>query len=147
MENSAPNYGLSKMKIEPYDDENFINPLPRAVIRPNSYILLDGDWKYCLDSNDVGLQNRWYLNHEYTHISNWPGSVEKHMEKNETSGKSWNDKVVIWYEREFLMPEFIADNTNDNRHLQLTFGACGYETRVWLNGFPLTTIEGEEVHI
>jgi hypothetical protein len=29
---------------------------------------------------------------------------------------------------------------------QLTFGACGYETRVWLNGIPLKTIEGEEIH-
>jgi len=30
--------------------------------------------------------------------------------------------------------------------LQITFGACGYETRVWLNGKLLRTIEGEEVH-
>ena len=30
--------------------------------------------------------------------------------------------------------------------LQLTFGACGYETRVWLNGRLLRTIEGEDVH-
>jgi hypothetical protein len=29
---------------------------------------------------------------------------------------------------------------------QLTFGACGYETRVWLNGHLLKTIEGEDVH-
>jgi hypothetical protein len=29
---------------------------------------------------------------------------------------------------------------------QITFGACGYETRVWLNGILLRTIEGEEVH-
>src|SRR6185369_14600757 len=30
--------------------------------------------------------------------------------------------------------------------VQVTFGACGYETRVWLNGHLLTTVEGEEVH-
>ena len=29
----------------------------------------------------------------------------------------------------------------------LTFGACGYETRVWLNGTLLDTIEGEDVHV
>jgi len=28
----------------------------------------------------------------------------------------------------------------------VTFGACGYETRLWLNGYPLRTIEGEEIH-
>ena len=33
------------------------------------------------------------------------------------------------------------------RVVQLTFGACGYETRVWLNGQPLATVEGEEVHV
>ena len=26
------------------------------------------------------------------------------------------------------------------------FGACGYETQVWLNGQPLKTIEGEDIH-
>jgi beta-galactosidase/beta-glucuronidase len=30
--------------------------------------------------------------------------------------------------------------------IQLTFGACGYETRVWLNGVPLRTVEGEDIH-
>ena len=31
--------------------------------------------------------------------------------------------------------------------MQLTFGACGYETRVWLNATLLQTIEGEDVHL
>jgi hypothetical protein len=31
--------------------------------------------------------------------------------------------------------------------VQVTFGACGYETRAWLNGVPLLTVEGEEVHV
>ena len=31
METNSANYGLSKMKVETYDDENFINPLPKAV--------------------------------------------------------------------------------------------------------------------
>ena len=31
--------------------------------------------------------------------------------------------------------------------LQLTFGACGYETIVWLNGQPLETIEGEPMQV
>src|SRR5215212_9904970 len=30
---------------------------------------------------------------------------------------------------------------------QLSFGACGYETRVWINGKLIRTVEGEEVHI
>lgn len=144
-----PNYGLAKSKEEKLADDNFINPLPRAVIRPNSFVLLDGEWKFELDSDDKGLQEGWHLNYEYKHNAEWPGSVEEHVmeAKGEKAGKSWQDKVVVWYEREFPVPE--QGNGNGSTHnsmLQLTFGACGYETRVWLNGFPLKTVEGEEVH-
>ncbi|MBA2339691.1 MAG: glycoside hydrolase family 2, partial [Pyrinomonadaceae bacterium] len=76
-----------------------------------------------------------------------PGSIEAHM----TSAKDaqqhtppWQDSVVAWYEREFTLPE--RNGRPDDSLLQITFGACGYETRVWLNGRPLQTIEGEEVH-
>lgn len=31
MENNAPNYGLSKMIVDTYDDETLVNPLLRAV--------------------------------------------------------------------------------------------------------------------
>jgi hypothetical protein len=30
---------------------------------------------------------------------------------------------------------------------QISFGACGYETRVWINGKLIRTVEGEEVHV
>ena len=30
---------------------------------------------------------------------------------------------------------------------QLTFGACGYKTEVWLNGIQISTIEGEYTHV
>jgi beta-galactosidase/beta-glucuronidase len=52
--------------------------------------------------------------------------------------------VTAWYERDFAVP----DEWRESRHpVQLTFGACGYETRVWLNGMPLRTNEGEDVHL
>lgn len=53
--------------------------------------------------------------------------------------------MVAWYEREVILPD--PDGLPDSHTLyQLTFGACGYETRVWLNGHLLRTIEGEDVH-
>jgi beta-galactosidase/beta-glucuronidase len=52
--------------------------------------------------------------------------------------------VVAWYERDFQVPESCLPSTD--WLTQLTFGACGYETRVWLNGQLLRTIEGEDVH-
>ena len=100
------NYGLSKSKEESLYEESFINPLPRAVIRPNSAVLLDGEWRFSHDSEDRGLQECWYLGHNYEHTANWPGTIEEHLAKakGQLTGKQWQDKVVVWYERDFPLP-------------------------------------------
>jgi beta-galactosidase/beta-glucuronidase len=145
MELVHPNYGFAKSKEETLLDEN---PLPRAVYRSNSYQLLDGEWRFAIDSEDEGIRQGWHLGHHYVHTSMWPGSIEKHMEESrlpEGEVKSWHDKIVAWYEREFTLPENL--DASNNMMWQLTFGACGYETRVWVNGILIKTVEGEEVHI
>lgn len=144
MEQLHPNYGLTRSKQEGSADEEFINPLPRAVLRTNTVILLDGEWRFELDTYDRGIIDGWHLGHHYTDTTQWPGSIETQMAK---TGSHWEDKVVAWYERDFPLPELVNGNGNPHSLLQLTFGACGYETRVWLNGILLCTIEGEEVHI
>lgn len=148
METTHPNYSTAKSKEEAFaDDDQVINPLPRAVLRPNSYILLDGEWRFALDPEDQGLQEGWHLSHKYEHAAHWPGSIEQHMLKAKLlSEAGWRDKVVAWYEREFPLPEPSDGVGSPHSLLQLTFGACGYETRVWLNGNLLRTIEGEDVH-
>lgn len=142
-----PNYGLTNIKEEKFADDVLINPLPRAVIRPNTYMLLDGEWRFALDMLDHGLVENWHLHHNYEEVAHWPGSIEEHMAaaKGHEGLKRWQDKVVAWYERDFPLPS--QEGHVDNTLFQLTFGACGYETRVWLNGIPLLTIEGEEIHI
>ena len=143
-----PNYGLSKGKEENLSEDNFINPLPRAVMRPNTSVLLDGEWRFAIDTEDRGLQDGWHLGHHYDNIANWPGNIEEHLSKAKgNSEKTWQDKVVVWYERDFLLPVRDNDDFIKQEILQLTFGACGYETRVWLNGFLLKTIEGKDIHI
>ena len=123
-----------------------IDSLPRAVRRSNQFLLLDGEWRFSLDSNDQGIRKGWYLGHDYTETANWPGAVEDHLAQAKNSPPtSWQDQVIVWYEREFTAPE-IAQSAVGHTIFQLTFGACGYETRVWLNGLPLKTIEGDEVH-
>ncbi len=149
MELTHPNYGLTKSKEEGQYDENFINLLPRAVLRPNSFILLDGEWRFALDLEDKGERLSWHLGHQYDSVAQWPGSIETHMmeAKGQHAGKAWNDKIVAWYERDFPLPEVPVDNGSPLSTLQLTLGACGYETKVWLNGILMRTIEGEEVHV
>ncbi|GAB3903089.1 hypothetical protein GCM10028803_30910 [Larkinella knui] len=112
---------------------------------------MDGEWRFALDPDDRGLLDRWCLGHDYDDTAHWPGSIEDHMAqaKGRTSspgGAGWQDKIVAWYEREFTLP-VRSESHARNSLIQLTFGACGYETRVWLNGHPLRTIEDEEVHL
>lgn len=147
VEETHPNYGLSRSKEEIFSNEYFVNPLPRAVLRNNSFILLDGEWRFSLDPNDEGVRDNWFLGHDYTRTAHWPGFIESHMAdaRELNSANSWSDNVIAWYEREFPMPQ--QSTSSANTMLQLTFGACGYETQVWLNGELLSTIEGEEKHI
>ncbi|MGN7203882.1 glycoside hydrolase family 2 protein [Pedobacter sp. SAFR-022] len=144
-----PNYSLTKSREAIYfDDDTYLNPIPRAVIRPNSSILLDGEWKFALDKDNRGLSENWFVAHNYTQTANWPGSVEAHISKVDPgSDKYWHDQVIVWYERTFPLPKPVDTGVSGCNQLQLTFGACGYETRVWLNGIQLKTIEGEFVHI
>ncbi len=125
----------------------YLHPLPRSVIRPNDYLLLDGEWRFELDPEDRGLGERWYLGHEYDGVATWPGSVEEYLNAQKAAApdtRPWQDSVVAWYERDFAVPERWREAAD---HLvQVTFGACGYETRAWLNGHPLRTVEGEEIH-
>ncbi len=140
------NYGTSKSKEAALEEETFVNPLPRAVIRHNTPVLLDGEWRFEIDSDDIGLNEKWYLHHAYTNTADWPGSIEDHIKKAKglQQERTWNGKVVAWYERDFPKPTIQSNGIPSM--LQLTFGACGYETQVWLNGALLKTIEGEEVH-
>lgn len=125
--------------------EQYLNPLPRSVIRRNAVMLLDGAWRFALDPEDQGLAEQWYVSHPFTQTANWPGSIEAHLATlRDEHAPNDQDMLVAWYEREFTIPSEWGNLPN--QLVQLTFGACGYETRVWLNGHALQTIEGEDVH-
>ncbi|GAA3994731.1 glycoside hydrolase family 2 [Hymenobacter fastidiosus] len=146
MNSEHTNYSLSGSLEESPAQEEMANPLPRAVLRLNNHLLLDGEWKFGVDADDSGRRDAWYLGHDYEYLAQWPGSIETHMAQDKENAPlaRWHDKVVAWYEREFTLPEVEEPLTRSM--FQLTFGACGYETQVWLNGRLLRTIEGEEVH-
>lgn len=149
MESKHPNTGLwaSRPETDTLTEPIDLDLLPRAVLRPNDYLLLDGEWQFMLDADDRGLREHWYVGHSYDDTAHWPGSIEDHMAhaKGQVNQTGWQDKVVAWYEREFDLPE--RSDTLSRSMIQLTFGACGYDTRVWLNGYPLRTVEDEDVHL
>ena len=144
MESTNSEPGYSKEHDGFYDEE--MNPLPRAVIRPNSALLLDGEWNFSPDPADAGLTEQWYNGHPYTQTAHWPRSVEATMAKDGANEQVWQDKIIVWYERTFPLPEAAPGVDAARNMVQLTFGACGYQTMVWLNGILLRTIEGEDVH-
>lgn len=119
--------------------ERYLNPLPRSVARLGESLLLDGAWNFELDLDNRGLAEHWEQGHVYTKTAQWPGSIESHLEAG--AAQPWTDEVVAWYERTFDFPEHWAGEL-----VQISFGAVSYETRVWLNGSLLKTVEGEEVH-
>ena len=122
------------------------SPLPRSVARPDGYLLLDGEWRFALDPEDRGLREQWCLGHRFAGTAIWPGAIEAQLDQGrEVGALARQDEVIAWYEREFAVPpEWSACADCD---VLLTFGACGYETRVWLNGRPLRTVEGEDPHV
>jgi hypothetical protein len=125
-----------------------LQPLPRSIVRANVYELLDGEWRFDLDLEDRGLVEQWYVSHEFNGRATWPGAIESQMADAQTVQRRtppWQDQVVAWYERDFTIPPQWC--TAAECLTQVTFGACGYETRVWLNGHLLKTVEGEEVHV
>ena len=140
-------FDLTPAAVEVAVSRPYFNPLPRSVTRDHRYLLLDGRWCFELDLTDRGLAEKWFLGHAYVDSAEWPGSIEAQMAAGQADQRqtpAWQDMVIAWYEREFEAPDWCADQTCE---IQLTFGACGYETRVWLNGQQLHTIEGEAAHV
>lgn len=118
----------------------YLNPLPRTIARRGEHVLLDGTWHFELDLSNRGLDEHWERGHTYSRIAQWPGSIERQLAADRSL--PWEDEIVAWYERTFEIPAHWAGEL-----VQVTFGAVGYETRVWLNGVPLKTVEGEDVHV
>ena len=128
--------------------QDHLQQLPRSIVRANVYELLDGEWRFELDLEDRGLVEAWFASHEFRGRATWPGAIESQMaaaQSAQRTSPAWQDQVVAWYEREFAIPQQWCGAAECLT--QVTFGACGYETRVWLNGHLLKTIEGEEVHV
>jgi hypothetical protein len=155
-------FGLTRDREAAAPLEPFLNPLPRSVSRSGAFLLLDGEWRFALDPEDRGLREKWYLGHAFPGTASWPGAIEAQLaaatteqaatrEAEATAGRAvshprpWQDEVIAWYERDFEVPPPWVEAPDTV--VQVTFGACGYETRAWLNGVALRTVEGEGVHL
>ena len=103
-------------------------------------ISIAGDWRVRLDPNDAGMAEEWFKNpsqsSERIHL---PGSTDEQHLGNKNVGCDLGhlthaDFFVgpAWYEREITIPEAWK-----GEHITLFLERGHWETRAWLDGYPL----------
>lgn len=87
--------------------------------RCNKTVLLDGEWSFKSDFNDVGKSEQWYVN--------FPENAEKTMVPScwNRSGDNFERHGVVWYSRNFFC---------ESGNFLLTFNAVADMAEVYVDG-------------
>lgn len=101
------------------------NEYPRPQFRRKQWINLNGEWEFDFDDENVGKKEKWYLSHEYSRRIQVPFAYQTRLSG--IHDTQFHD--VVWYRRKIdcALPE-------PGGRMLLHFGACDYETQVWVNG-------------
>ncbi len=106
--------------------ENIPRPeYPRPQFVRSEWLNLNGEWEFCFDDANQGLEQRWFDGQPLSQRILVPFPYQC-----ELSGI--NDKGIhefVWYARDFEIP-----GDWRGRDLLLHFGAVDYRTTVWVNG-------------
>jgi len=94
---------------------------------------LNGWWKFRVDDQNVGLEQRWFSATGYPAEILVPFSLESAMSG--IGDRSFHP--CVWYQRPFDIPSAWAD-----RRIRLNFGAVDYRATVWVNGIVVASHEG-----
>lgn len=112
---------------------NIDNSYPRPKFVRESWLNLNGDWKFAFDDQNEGLANRWHTEPTFDRTINVPFSYET-----KASGIHETEfHPVVWYERSVHLPE-----NEKGKRLLLHFQASDYTTTVWINGQAAGTHHG-----
>ena len=109
-------------------------PRPQFV-RPE-WLNLNGTWKLRLDDQNAGLEQRWFLQTDYSLEIVVPFSLECPMSG--IGDRSFHP--CVWYQRAFEVPAEWS-----GRRVLLHFGAVDYRATVWVNGIVVASHEGGRV--
>lgn len=100
-----------------------------------SIISLSGDWNFELDSEDLGVKDKWYDRKLDNKIS-LPGSTDEggYGIRNTVKDPHRLSRVyeytgAAWYQKEVVIPEELVD-----KDIILLLERCHWETRVWIDG-------------
>ncbi len=106
---------------------------PRPQLVREEWINLNGEWQFEIDHGNSG-KKRGLLQKE-----NLSGSIiVPFCPESKLSTVEYKDfMAAVWYKRSFTVPKEWLDNK-----VLLHFGACDYETEVWVNGTSVGTHKG-----
>lgn len=103
-------------------------------------ISIAGEWRLRLDPDDAGMATNWFKSgsSSFDRIQ-LPGSTDEQHFGNKNEGRdllhlthAWWYIGPAWYEREITIPE-----TWRGKRITLLLERCHWETRAWLDGYPL----------
>ncbi len=99
---------------------------PRPDFRRESWLNLNGEWQFEVDSQAEGEQRGWCSGRDLAQRIVVPFCPESKL-----SGLSLATNYIpqVWYRRHFQVPAALR-----SKRLLLHFGAVDYTARVWLNG-------------
>jgi hypothetical protein len=105
---------------------------------------LSGDWKFALDSADIGISDNWF-NKELTGSVKLPGTLDDAGigTPNKLSPKLERPQILrltrkhsyvgpAWYQKKVTIPENWKD-----KNISLKLGRVIWESRVWINDQPV----------
>ena len=98
---------------------------PRPQFQRDSWVNLNGKWKFAFDDQNTGESDQWYENLATTTDIQVPFTYE-------TKASGIGDETFhpnVWYQRSFDIP---VDQIG--KRVMLRFQASDYRTKVWVNG-------------
>jgi len=102
-----------------------------AAESPRQTVLLDGDWQFQLDPNDLGAKEGWFAEgRQLAHFAKVPGAWDAQGFGPETEKMRHNFIGKGWYKRRIQIP---SSDSKEQRYF-LVFGGVYRSARVWVNG-------------
>ncbi|MBT2216007.1 glycoside hydrolase family 2 [Virgibacillus dakarensis] len=98
---------------------------PRPQFKRDSWVNLNGIWKFTFDDQNAGEKNQWFLNPVFSQDIQVPFTYE-------TNASGIGEETFhpyVWYHRSFVIP-----NEEVGKKVILRFQASDYITKVWING-------------
>ncbi len=106
---------------------------PRPDLKRDSWLCLNGQWDFDFDREDVGLKERWHLEHD------WPKEIMvPYVHQSRLSAiQDARHYRRVWYHRTFKVPAAF-----EGKRIRLHIGAADFRATVWVNGREAGTYEG-----